>query len=114
MQLQEAGSAFFSQVLFELRAAHFHEIDEHQAVYDVGKCAIDVEGQHFAAAVEVLAQEDGNAFAVGLQVGDGVGKVVDVIEQVGQHAGVAAAQAGRAELPAGLDVTGEVAVAAAC
>ncbi len=94
---QEARRAFFSQVLFELRAAHFHKIDDYQAIDDVGKRAVDVEGEHLAAAVQVLAEQDGDAFSIGLQIGDGVGKVLDIVEQIGQHARVAAAQAAGTE-----------------
>lgn len=96
-----------------MRAAHFHRVDHDETVHDVGKRAVDIERQHLAAAVQILAQQRRDAFSIGLQIGHGVGKLLDIVEKIGQQPRIAAAQPWRAELAAGLDVTRQIAIAAA-
>lgn len=68
-----------AEVAVEQLAFGACEVHDDQAVEGVGKFRVDVKSEEFSAQAEVLAQEDGDACVVGLDVGDEVGEFVDVL-----------------------------------
>lgn len=63
------------------------EIDHHKTVEGVAEPRIDTEGEELAAELDVLANEDGQAFAVGFEIGDWGGEIFDIGEQRAESGG---------------------------
>jgi hypothetical protein len=114
VELEESLSAFAAEVALEGLGVGVEEVDQDEAVEDVGEAWIHIEGEEAAAEVEVVAEEDGDGAAAGLEVFDEGIQVVDA----GQEGGEAPDAGGDVEAGpeglAGLDERGEGGVRAVC
>ncbi|HZI75938.1 MAG TPA: hypothetical protein VFD73_18320 [Gemmatimonadales bacterium] len=64
MVLHEPLHPIFSHIGFQPRGIGLAQIDQHQAVKSVREIPVHVEGQEFAADLEVLAQQHRDALSV--------------------------------------------------
>ena len=88
MPIEELRRALPCHVTGQCSSGRLAQIDQNETVECVRKPGVDVEGEHAPAEFHVLADEDRHSFAVRLEVGDGVGQVLQVAQQPRQHARV--------------------------
>lgn len=106
MEATEGGEAFLAYVALQDARVGLAEIEDDEAVVDVGEFAVEIERDHFAAQFGILLDQDGYAFAVFFGVGDGLGEFVKVAYRVAKSSVVPAANSGSAEWSTRLDQVG--------
>ena len=77
-----------------------HEVDDDEAVDDVGEVVVEVEAEELAAELEVLAEQHREAFAIELGVGDDGGEIGGCGEDGAGVEAAAATRPGRSRTPA--------------
>ena len=76
----ELGDSFAAHVALQNGRLGFSQVDQHQSVEYIGEFSIYVEAQEFAADLRVLPEKDRKAFAVALNIGDGLGEFVKIAQ----------------------------------
>ena len=81
--LCEARGVLFAAEAFDEMGVGLVEVDQEKAIQDVAEVWVDVEAQEAGGEFHVLAEEHGNALAVGFDFLDEVGDFVDVTHDGG-------------------------------
>jgi hypothetical protein len=109
MKTAEASVAFLSHVAFEDRRIGLAQIDNYQAIDDVGKFPVEVESDQSSANFSILFDQDRQAFAIFFHIGNRLAEFVKVAQDAAQGATIPAAQFVGSEGCAGLNEVGEFA-----
>jgi len=65
---EKAGGTLLTEIFLQASRIRIPQINNDQAVQDIGEAAVHIEGQNLSSDFQVLAQQNGKSFAIQLKI----------------------------------------------